>query len=473
MKTSSMHSGVVTSHPPSAIGSSEVLVRVEGVSKKFCRSLKRSLWYGVCDIAGELNPFTKHGARGTERGEGSTQGVSNQLVTSLPKGHLAEPRFSPPVTPNGLRSGEFWAVDDVSFELRRGERLGIIGHNGAGKTTLLRMLNGLIKPDRGRIEINGRVSALIALGAGFNPILTGRENIYINGAVLGLSKQEVEEKIEEIIDFSEIGSFIDVPVQSYSSGMAVRLGFSVASALNPDVLILDEVLAVGDIRFVVKCVNRLRDAASNAAVILVSHNMQTIAGFCTRVLMMQSGGAVIDTTKPVDAALHYFDSVKQTVADSGVGGGRVVDCEIQIPDGGFVRGSPIVPRGASGTVCLDFEVHDRAEAAELLIFIADLSGAQIMAFPVLDSDGLRKVFPPGKHRIHIATGTLELSPGKYSITVILRSPKNNKIWIRTEGLAAFRVSDENSYGAAVTRPVFPNAWTCKSETASDDADHMC
>ena len=163
------------------------------------------------------------------------------------------PQLSPP-----LRDGEFWAVNDVSFELRRGECLGLIGHNGAGKTTLLKMLNGLIKPDAGSITIRGRVGALIALGAGFNPILTGRENIYINGSVLGLSKKEIDGKIDEIIDFAEIGEFIDSPVQNYSSGMSVRLGFSIASSLSPDVLILDEVLAVGDIGFVIKCLNRVR-----------------------------------------------------------------------------------------------------------------------------------------------------------------------------------------------------------------------
>ena len=150
------------------------------------------------------------------------------------------------VTPEAsLRDGEFFAVKDVSFELRRGDCLGLLGHNGAGKTTLLKMLNGLIKPDAGSIMMRGRVGALIALGAGFNPILTGRENIYINGSVLGLTKKEIDAKIDEIIDFAEIREFIDMPVQSYSSGMAGRLGFAVATALDPDVLIVDEVLAVG------------------------------------------------------------------------------------------------------------------------------------------------------------------------------------------------------------------------------------
>ncbi|MGH6820931.1 MAG: ABC transporter ATP-binding protein, partial [Methylocella sp.] len=185
----------------------EVLVKAEGVSKKFCCSLKRSLWYGVQDVATEV--------LGRE-------------------GNHAE-----------LRKNEFWAVQDVSFELKRGECLGLIGPNGAGKSTLLRMLNGLIRPDKGRITMKGRIGALIDLGLGFNPILTGRENVYINGSLLGFSKKEIDHKFDAIVDFAEIGEFIHTPVQNYSSGMKLRLGFAVCAQMEPDVLIIDEVLAVG------------------------------------------------------------------------------------------------------------------------------------------------------------------------------------------------------------------------------------
>ena len=216
----------------------EILVKAEGVSKKFCKDLKMSLWYGVKDLIA--------GLRGNK-----------------------EKRL--------LRPKEFWAVRDISFELRRGECLGLIGHNGAGKSTLLKILNGLINPDEGKVTIKGRVGALIELGAGFNPILSGRENIYNNGAVLGFSKKEIDEKIEQIIDFSEIREFIDMPVQNYSSGMKVRLGFAVAAQMEPDVLIIDEVLAVGDLGFVLKCFKKIDAILPNTAVIFVSHSMPMIS----------------------------------------------------------------------------------------------------------------------------------------------------------------------------------------------------
>ena len=320
----------------------EVLVRVEGVSKKFCRSLKKSLWYGVCDIASELKPFgrsrmlpTEHKNLTTDGSDGHGYGTAggnrqadsgefleghSQAGLQMDSKKLASIRSAndrrdsmdqtgsdsesvlihdilgnkESIAPDGagLRDGEFYAVKDVSFELRRGECLGLIGHNGAGKTTLLKMLNGLIKPDAGSITMRGRVGALIALGAGFNPILTGRENIYINGSVLGLTKKEIDAKIDEIIDFAEIREFIDMPVQSYSSGMQVRLGFAVATAMNPDVLILDEVLAVGDGSFRHKCYQRIDSLRGKAAIIFVSHNMPDVGRICQSTVVMERGRTI-------------------------------------------------------------------------------------------------------------------------------------------------------------------------------------
>jgi lipopolysaccharide transport system ATP-binding protein len=230
---------------------SETLIKVENVSKKFCRDFKKSLWYGVKDMTLAL--------------------------------------FTNKKNKNTLRTAEFWAVKDVSFELKRGECLGLIGHNGAGKSTLLKMLNGLIRPDQGKITMHGRIGALIELGAGFNPILTGRENIYNNGAVLGFSKKEIDAKLDAIIEFSEIGEFIDTPVQNYSSGMKVRLGFAVAAQLEPDVLLIDEVLAVGDIGFQTKCFNRINELLKVSAIIFVSHSMPQVGRICSKLLLLDHG----------------------------------------------------------------------------------------------------------------------------------------------------------------------------------------
>lgn len=228
------------------------LIQADALSKKYCRNLKRSLWYGVNDILSDLA-----GRDGTT---------------------------------DKLRRDEFWALNNVAFELRRGECLGLIGRNGAGKTTLLKLLAGLVKPDHGRIEIRGRVGALIALGAGFNPILSGRENIYVNASILGLTKHEIEQKLDSIIDFSGLRDFIDAPVQSYSSGMVVRLGFSIAAATEPDILLLDEVLAVGDVSFQAKCFNTLAEfRKKGTAFVLVSHNMHMISRYCQEVLYVREG----------------------------------------------------------------------------------------------------------------------------------------------------------------------------------------
>jgi lipopolysaccharide transport system ATP-binding protein len=426
-----MHPGPVTSNSSPATGSDEVLVRVEGVSKKFCRSLKKSLWYGVCDIAGELNPFAKHGARGMEHGGDSAEGRSVSPATS----------YLPPVTLDGLRPGEFWAVNDVSFELRRGECLGLIGHNGAGKTTLLKMLNGLIKPDRGRIEMNGRVGALIALGAGFNPILTGRENIYINGSVLGLSKKEIDEKIEEIIDFAEIGDFIDSPVQNYSSGMSVRLGFSIASSLSPDVLILDEVLAVGDIGFVVKCLNKIRDIASDAAVILVSHNMQSISGFCSRVIVLEKGNKVKDVSEVADAIDYYYEASPTNIAEVGTGEVKLLKCEI------------IDEKKPVKQIALAFEITDQISGAECQVNITDLSGLAIVGIPIHHSkEAGKKIFEPGLHKFNIIFDSSELNAGKYYCTLVFRNPNTKIIYYRIQGVASFQNSGNKCYGALIARP---------------------
>lgn len=189
-----------------------------------------------------------------------------------------------------LRQDEFWAVKDASITLSRGECVSIIGQNGAGKTTLLRMINGLIKPDNGLIQIQGRVGALIALGAGFNPVLTGRENIIMQGSIHDIEIGQIRRDLDEIVDFAGINEFIDSPVQSYSSGMVVRLGFAIASQWFKDILLLDEVLAVGDVSFRNKCYNRLASMKKlGASFLLVTHDMSAAASFSDRCIFMSRG----------------------------------------------------------------------------------------------------------------------------------------------------------------------------------------
>ena len=205
-----------------------------------------------------------------------------------------------------LRKEEFWALDDISFELKRGECLGVIGPNGAGKSTLLKLLNGIISPDKGEITVFGRVGVLIQVGAGFHPNLTGRENIYINGQILGMDKTYIGKKFDEIVDFAEIGDFLDTPVKFYSSGMFVRLGFAIAIHMEPDVLLIDEILAVGDAGFRSKCYNAIGKLQKNTAIILISHSMPTIDKTCTHSLVIDKGKEIFHG-KSIDAIEKYLE----------------------------------------------------------------------------------------------------------------------------------------------------------------------
>jgi ABC-type polysaccharide/polyol phosphate transport system ATPase subunit len=233
----------------------DVVVRVDHVSKKYCKSVKKSMLYAASDITRNL------------------LGLSTR--------------------PGKLRPQEFWAVDNVSFELKQGESIGLVGPNGSGKTTSLQMINGIFWPDKGEITVRGRVGALIAVGAGFHPMLSGRENIYVNAAILGMTKSEVDRKFDSIIDFADIGDFLDTPVKHYSSGMFVRLGFAVAAHCDPDILLVDEVLAVGDASFQRKCLNHLMELKKNGtSFILVSHNMQSVEGVADKGIVFNKGQVV-------------------------------------------------------------------------------------------------------------------------------------------------------------------------------------
>ncbi len=200
---------------------------------------------------------------------------------------------------------EFWALKDVSFDIKQGDRVGIIGRNGAGKSTLLKILSRITEPTSGKVSIKGRVASLLEVGTGFHPELTGRENIFLNGAILGMSKTEIKKKFDEIVAFAEVERFLDTPVKHYSSGMYVRLAFSVAAHLEPEILIVDEVLAVGDAQFQKKCMGKMEDVGKEGRTVLfVSHNMNTISRLCQRAVLLSAGQVI--SQGPTEEVVNYY-----------------------------------------------------------------------------------------------------------------------------------------------------------------------
>jgi ABC-type polysaccharide/polyol phosphate transport system ATPase subunit len=358
------------------------VVEVEQVSKKFCRRLRYSLWYGLTDLAAELT-----GRNGKEDLQ--------------------------------LRQAEFLAVDDVSFELRPGECIGLIGHNGAGKSTLLKMLNGLIRPDRGRITMRGRVGALIELGAGFSPVLTGRENIYINGAVLGFSKREIDAKFDEIVDFAELHDAIDAPVQTYSSGMYVRLGFAVAAQLNPDILLVDEILAVGDMEFRIKCMNRIWNLLkSGAAVILVSHNMYHIQAFATRAILMENGKIECEG-EPAFVVDEYESRVagRTILLSEPESNGPLRFREIRLSSGDreLANGNewPAVATNSHFGITVFYELNERVpDGIQIGLLIKNSEGHRVAGFTT-GVDGRTLSGEPGKYQIKFDFDNNLLLNGQY------------------------------------------------------------
>lgn len=378
----------------------EVLVKVEGLSKKFCKDLKTSLWYGIKDL------------------------MSNAI------GAAKE---------NGLRSKEFWAVKDISFELKRGECLGLIGHNGAGKSTLLKILNGLINPDQGKVTIKGRVGALIELGAGFNPILTGRENIYNNGAILGFTKAEIDAKVEDIIDFSEIREFIDMPVQNYSSGMKVRLGFAVAAQMEPDVLIIDEILAVGDLGFKLKCFKTMDQILPNTAIVFVSHSMPMVSRICSQIILMDKGESKLqgeDVGKAIDKYYAQFADNESTVVFDD---GSLELVTIKITNTSFnSTGLAEINWDSDLNLYIEFNVKKPISFLEYVIIVVDKEKRPIGRFD-LNDEGSNIAIKEGKIRFTATHKKIQFSKGLYSFTVAVRDGKSKEPVYRANDVLSFQV----------------------------------
>jgi len=259
----------------------DIAIRVEGLSKLYRIGTKREEYYSLRETLRDAFLAPLHRAKKLLRGQAT--GAAG----------LNEP---------------FSALEDVSFEVRQGEVVGVIGHNGAGKSTLLKILTRITEPTSGSAIIRGRVGSLLEVGTGFHPELTGRENIYLNAAILGMKKVEIEHKFDEIVAFAEVGQFIDTPVKHYSSGMSVRLAFAVAAHLEPQILLVDEVLAVGDARFQKKCLNKMRDVGKHGRTVLfVSHNMGAITSLCDRAILLD-GGKIIRDGSPEEVVHAYLGS---------------------------------------------------------------------------------------------------------------------------------------------------------------------
>jgi lipopolysaccharide transport system ATP-binding protein len=302
---------------------------------------------------------------------------------------------------------DFWALNDVSFNVEPGESLGIIGRNGAGKSTLLKILSKITPPTRGRIVIRGRMASLLEVGTGFHPELTGRENIFFNGSLLGMRRREIESKFDEIIDFSGTEKFLDTPLKHYSSGMQLRLAFSVAAFLEPEILVIDEVLAVGDAEFQKKCMRKMDDVSrSGRTILFVSHNMAAVQSLCKRSLLIQHG-AVVGNGPSHDVIMQYFQSASSTRSIVPNAGKPVFISDLVID-----HGSGQVYTGKS--VNVDIQVTTLQAINNVLVGVGvnDLMGTRL--FTIFSKHTEKKFFfHEGVNTVRCVIDNLPLKPGMY------------------------------------------------------------
>lgn len=341
----------------------------------------------------------------------------------------------------------FKALDDVSFSVEEGEVVGLIGHNGAGKSTLLKLLSRITVPTTGRVRVHGRVAPLIEVGAGLVPDLTGRENVYLNGAILGMGRAEVARKFDDIVGFAELEQFIDTPVKRYSSGMQVRLGFAIATSVDAEILIVDEVLAVGDLAFQRKCFDRMEKLISDRSrtVLVVGHNIRQLERICTRMVLLDHGKIICDAEPSLTTDEYYRlanRKVKtQRAIDVGHLSGRDDSGEV------IVRSVTALEGGASATVVdlhgslsfrVEFEVTQFLDKPEIVVgfhtsdfvYIASASTARI------DS---RPSYSPGAHRITFRARDIPMRPGEYFLRLAFIDKFRRMMWY-AEGLVGFQVT---------------------------------
>lgn len=328
---------------------------------------------------------------------------------------------------------EFWALKDVDFEIAQGDVVGFVGRNGAGKSTLLKILSRITEPTEGRIELTGRVGSLLEVGTGFHPELTGRENVFLNGAILGMTRYEIARKFDEIVAFAEIEKFIDTPVKHYSSGMYVRLAFAVAAHLEPEILIVDEVLSVGDAAFQRKCLGKMNDVAGQGRTVLfVSHNMSAVQSLCTRALVLEAGRVVIDAT-PYEAVRSYLERVGDAILEpiatrrdrKGDGSLRFTDFWLEDENGERITQAVV---GAPVRLCGAYTTDRPTSRIVVSYTVGEEPGNALVNLNTEDSGAEFDNLPP-EGVITCAIEKLPLVPGRYFGSVFARVNGEIADWI--------------------------------------------
>lgn len=361
---------------------------------------------------------------------------------------IVEPfnRLTSSSTPQQINSSteDFYALRDVSFEIKQGDRVGIIGRNGAGKSTLLKILSRITEPSSGRIEITGRVASLLEVGTGFHPELTGRENIFLNGAILGMGRNEIKRKFDEIVDFAEVERFLDTPVKRYSSGMYVRLAFAVAAHLEPEILVVDEVLAVGDAQFQKKCLGKMEDVGREGRTVLfVSHNMATISSLCTTGMLLESGKILKQGTAS-DVILEYYTqgSASPACFDYSVSGKRIGDDYAKLLAGSVVN--------SDGNVSTEVEITEPIEVRMKYRISKFEDCACSPNFHFFTSDGSYAFVTSPKEMVQYSPGDYEavcsipgnlLNEGTYFVGLALSTYPGTRICFFDQQALSFHVRD--------------------------------
>jgi lipopolysaccharide transport system ATP-binding protein len=366
----------------------------------------------------------------------------------------------------GFQKEEFWALRDVSFEVQRGEVVGIIGRNGAGKSTLLKILSRITEPTQGRIELRGRVASLLEVGTGFHPELSGRENVFLNGAILGMSRAEIRRKFDEIVAFAEVEKFLDTPVKHYSSGMYVRLAFAVAAHLEPEILVVDEVLAVGDTEFQKKCLGKMQAVARDdgRTVLFVSHNLAIVRHLCPKALLLKQGriaclGPTTEVLERYLATAGASESVWQRQRPPPPGCRGFITA-VRLTDAArtaavaFPCSDPVV-------VQVTAEVRQRIPSCQLAVRLSNHEGLPVFTTTNADSGGLLEALNPGRHEFEFAVPGAFLAAGRYAVTAMLLVPGIEVIDSVVDGLvldlssAPTHATKFNDYRQGVVTPLIP------------------